>query len=75
MSWPQADSAVEAAIDAGAAGARMTGGGFGGCVIALVPADRTGQVRTAVNERFAQHHWPAPHHMDATPSAAARRFS
>ncbi len=75
VSWPQADSAVEAAIDAGAAGARMTGGGFGGCVIALVPADRTGQVRTAVNERFAQHHWPAPHHMDATPSAAARRFS
>ena len=40
MSWPQADAAVEAAIDHGALGARMTGGGFGGSVVALVPADR-----------------------------------
>ena len=37
MSWPQADAAVEAAIDHGALGARMTGGGFGGSVVALCP--------------------------------------
>ena len=43
FSWPQADEAVAAAIKAGAAGARMTGGGFGGCVIALVPAPAAGQ--------------------------------
>ena len=74
VSWPQADAAVEAAIDAGAAGARMTGGGFGGCVVALVPADRAGRVRTAVTERFTRHHWPDPHYLDAVPSDAARRM-
>lgn len=74
VSWPQADEAVEAALDAGAAGARMTGGGFGGSVVALVPADRAAQVRTAVTERFIQHHWPAPHYLDAVPSDAARRL-
>ena len=73
MSWPQADEAVEAAIDAGAAGARMTGGGFGGSVIALVPAERAGPVRAAVTGRFTRHHWPAPHFLDAVPSDGARR--
>ena len=35
---PQIDLAVEVARASGALGARMTGGGFGGCIIALVPA-------------------------------------
>jgi galactokinase len=74
VSWPQADAAVEAAIGAGAAGARMTGGGFGGSVVALMPADRGEQVRRAVTERFARHRWPAPHYLDAVPSGAARRL-
>src|SRR5215470_12429080 len=38
VSWAEADVAVEAALAAGALGARMTGGGFGGSVIALVRA-------------------------------------
>jgi galactokinase len=74
VSWPQADAAVEAAVGAGATGARMTGGGFGGSVIVLVPADRGGQVRRAVTERFARHRWPAPRYLDAVPSAGARRM-
>jgi galactokinase len=73
VSWPQADAAVEAAIDADAAGARMTGGGFGGSVVALVPADRGTQVRRAVGERFARCQWPAPRYLDAVPSDGARR--
>jgi galactokinase len=74
MSWPQADEAVAAAVAAGAAGARMTGGGFGGCAVALVPADRAGQVRNAVTERFAQRHWPAPRYFDGVPSDGGRRL-
>jgi galactokinase len=74
MSWPQADEAVEAAIDAGAAGARMTGGGFGGSVVALVPAGRAGPVRSAVTRSFTRRHWPAPRYLDVVPSDGARRI-
>ena len=74
FSWPQADEAVAAAIEAGATGARMTGGGFGGCVIALVPAQAAGQIRQHVTSRFARHRWPAPRFRNAEPSAAARRL-
>jgi len=42
------DLLADAAVAAGALGARMTGGGFGGSVIALVPADRTTVVASAV---------------------------
>lgn len=42
------DLIVDAAVDAGALGARMTGGGFGGCVIALVPIDQAETVGQAV---------------------------
>ncbi|MBV8559235.1 MAG: galactokinase, partial [Acidimicrobiia bacterium] len=37
VSIPELDRVVEQAIDAGALGARMTGGGFGGSALALVP--------------------------------------
>ncbi len=33
-------------------GARMTGGGFGGCAVALVQADRAGEVATAVARQY-----------------------
>ena len=52
----------------------MTGGGFGGSVIALVPAGRAAQVRRAVTGRFTRRHWPPPHFLDAVPSDAARRL-
>lgn len=74
FSWPQADEAVAAAIEAGAQGARMTGGGFGGCVVALVPAQAAGQIRQHVTGRFTRRNWPAPRFLPAEPSAAARRL-
>ena len=42
------DLIADTAVHAGALGARMTGGGFGGCVIALVPAGRMESVAEAV---------------------------
>src|SRR6266702_7740777 len=75
VSWPEADAAVEAALAAGAYGARMIGGGFGGSVLALVPAGAAGQVRDAVGEAFARHAWTAPEFLDAVPAGSARRLS
>ena len=54
VSAPQLDTAVEAALAAGAYGARMTGGGFGGSAIALIDADRADAVQQAVSAAFAQ---------------------
>ena len=74
VSWPEADAAVESAIEAGAHGARMTGGGFGGSVIALVPDDATASVAAAVAARFAGQGWRAPVISLTQPSQGARRL-
>jgi galactokinase len=77
VSWPEADAAVEAAVGAGAYGARMIGGGFGGSVLALVPTANqgSGPVRDAVTAAFARHGWTAPEFLDAAPSDSARQLS
>ena len=54
------DVAVDAALGAGALGARMTGGGFGGCVIALVPEAGAERVTDAVAKAFAARGFTAP---------------
>jgi galactokinase len=53
VSCPELDLAVETAHAAGAWGARMTGAGFGGCAIALVPAGAAAGVAEAVRAAFA----------------------
>jgi galactokinase len=53
VSAPELDAAVDAALGAGALGARMTGGGFGGSAIALIRADDTDAVSRAVEGAFA----------------------
>jgi len=74
VSWPEADVAVEAAVAAGALGARMIGGGFGGSVLALVRADAAEDVRNAVADEFARRSWTAPEFLAAAPSDGARRL-
>jgi galactokinase len=45
VSTPALDALVDAALEAGAFAARMTGGGFGGCIVALAEPSRAEQVR------------------------------
>lgn len=54
ITCPQVDALVEIVKDVigDAGGARMTGGGFGGCVVALVPDHLVTSVRTAVTEHY-----------------------
>ncbi|GAA4567411.1 galactokinase [Micromonospora coerulea] len=72
---PEIDTAVDAALAAGAYGARMTGGGFGGCVLALVDADRADAVARAVAEAYAERGFTAPGTLTVLPAPGARRLT
>jgi galactokinase len=72
---PPLDCAVDAALAAGARGARMTGGGFGGCTIALVDAGSAESVSGVIDTAFAEAGFAAPEHFIAVPSEGARRES
>ena len=72
---PTVDLAVEAAREAGALGARMTGGGFGGCIIALTPAGEADRIGRAVARAFEEAGYGAPEWFSATPSPGAGRLT
>lgn len=75
VSCPELDLAVDAALAAGALGARMTGGGFGGSVIALLPTVRLDAVRDAVTTAFAERELTSPVLRPVAPAQGARRES
>ncbi|MCS6711265.1 galactokinase [Brachybacterium sp. EF45031] len=70
---PALDSAVDAARAAGAHGARMTGGGFGGSTIALVEHDRAEAVAEEIARAAETRGLPAPHFFLALPGDGAGR--
>lgn len=58
ISIPLLDELTEAARGAGALGAKLTGGGLGGCVIALADSDSTAEaIRAALLEAGAAQTW------------------
>ncbi|MFC9897220.1 galactokinase [Nocardia sp. NPDC127579] len=73
VSTAQLDTAVDSALDAGAHGARMVGGGFGGSIIALVDARGTDRVVAEIRNRFRAARFAEPRTFVAVPSAGARR--
>lgn len=74
VSCPELDLAVATAMDAGALGARMTGGGFGGSAIAMIAEDRIDMVSTAVTRAFASAGHREPHIFIVTAAAGAGRY-
>lgn len=52
VSRPELDLLVDSALKAGALGARMTGAGFGGCAVAIVPKDRLARFEASVKEAY-----------------------
>jgi galactokinase len=75
ISTPELDACVEAAIAAGAEGARMVGGGFGGSAIVLVEAGSVDRVTEVITRRFREEGYSAPRTSLAVPSPGARRLS
>ena len=74
ISTPELDAVVDAAVAAGAHGARMVGGGFGGSAVVLVDADLAEHVAEAVRSRFEQSGFAAPRTFDVVPADGARRI-
>ncbi|MER6304254.1 galactokinase [Kitasatospora sp. NPDC001539] len=75
VSCAETDLAVEAAVAAGALGARMTGGGFGGSVVALVAEADAEPVAEAVRSAFGSAGYRPPVVFTAVPSTGARRVA
>jgi galactokinase len=75
VSAAELDLVVEAACAAGALGARLTGGGFGGCAIALVPEQQVTAVTEVVMTSFRKAGLPLPTVSTAEPSSGARQDS
>lgn len=74
VSCAELDVAVEAAIDAGALAARMTGAGFGGCVISIVRQEEQEEVVRYVTAAFAARGWGTPRSLDVVAVPGARRL-
>ena len=73
ISVAELDLAVETAQANGAIGARMTGGGFGGAAIALVPSEGISRIQVAIDGAFAEHSFGQPVTFTVTPSDGAAR--
>src|SRR5213595_1145237 len=75
VSHAELDRLVDLAREAGAAGARLTGAGFGGSIVALCRVERAPEVMTALRERFYAPRGAAAgvgrHVFTAEPSAGA----
>lgn len=72
VSCDELDVAVDAAVRAGALGARMVGGGFGGSAIALVRSADVDAVKQAVTNAYAANGWRTPDFHDVRPAQGAR---
>lgn len=75
VSCRELDLVVDTALTAGALGARMTGGGFGGSAIVLAEAGDVEGITKAVEDAFAAAGLTAPRVFEAVPAAGARRLS
>ena len=72
VSCPELDLAVETALDLGALGARMVGGGFGGSAIALIKNEDSARVAVAIERAFSEGGFETPRFFDSLPGDGAR---
>ncbi|MCE1178574.1 MAG: galactokinase [Micrococcales bacterium] len=75
ISCPELDLSVEAARSSGAMGARMTGGGFGGSSIALVPEGALTECTAQISAAFRDNGFAEPAFLVATPAGAATQLA
>ncbi len=74
VSCAELDTAVDVAVTAGALGARMTGGGFGGSAVVLLEDAALEDVTMAVTGAFAERGFFPPEMISVVASDGASRF-
>jgi galactokinase len=74
VSTPELDLLVALALDAGAWAARMTGGGFGGAIVALAPQERCPAIAAAVADGYRAATGRVTEPIVARSAGAARRL-
>jgi len=74
VSCEELDLAVEISRRHGALGARMTGAGFGGSAIALLPEEAVEEATRAVSAAFGRRGWTRPDFIPAPACVGARRL-
>ncbi len=72
VSCPELNLAVETSINAGALGARMVGGGFGGSAIALIDKNKVEVTRGMIQEAFSARKFRKPRFFTSLPSQGAK---
>lgn len=75
ISVPELDLVVDAAVQTGALGARMTGGGFGGSAVVLCAPGTAARIGLAVHEAFLAAGYSPPGLLPVIASAAADRVA
>ena len=72
VSCPELNLAVDTAIEFGALGARMIGGGFGGSAIALINSNDLSLIKSEIHKAFIASNFKEPRFFTALPSAGAK---
>jgi galactokinase len=75
VSTPELDLAVRVLLDAGAFGARLVGGGFGGSVVSLISISAIEPARALLNASFVNAGFASPTSIELLPSEGATRIS
>lgn len=73
ISVPEMDLAVDTAMTHGAIGARLTGGGFGGSMVALVHHADVDSISVAIKAAFAEAAYTEPHAFTVHAATGAHR--
>ena len=75
VSCAELDTVVDVAVESGALGARMTGGGFGGSAVVLVGLARAETVATAIAKAFAARGYSPPQTIEIVACDGASRVA
>jgi galactokinase len=74
ISTPELDLLVDLAYEHGAVAARMTGGGFGGSIVALVPSERADEIASAIRADYRERTSIDPHAFTTHAAEGAREL-